>query len=72
MLPRLVIALARLVLFIVDQSGNVESAMALKADDVRFADAAVEAVSKWRFSPATRNGEPVKCRMQAPIVFAAK
>jgi TonB family protein len=35
-------------------------------------DAALEAVRRWRFSPATRDGRPVPCRMQIPVGFRLK
>lgn len=31
--------------------------------------AAVEAVRRWRFAPATRNGQPVESSVQVPIAF---
>ncbi len=31
--------------------------------------AAVEAVRRWRFAPATRNGQPVESAVQVPIAF---
>ncbi len=34
-----------------------------------LADAAVEAVSKWRFESGNKGGRPVNTRMQVPIVF---
>jgi RNA polymerase sigma factor (sigma-70 family) len=34
-----------------------------------FEKSAVEAVSKWRFAPASRNGRPVNTVMQTPVVF---
>jgi len=32
-------------------------------------EAAVEAVSKWRFEAGVKNGRPVNTRMEMPIVF---
>jgi protein TonB len=34
--------------------------------------AAVEAVRRWRFAPATRNGQPVESAVQVPIAFNLK
>lgn len=35
----------------------------------KFAAAAVEAVSKWKFAPGEKGGQKVNTRMQIPIVF---
>ena len=58
------------VMFIVDRDGAVRDAMVLKANDYLFGDAAVAAVSGWKFLPATINDQPVACRMMVPIVFS--
>jgi TonB family protein len=55
--------------FIVDTQGNVQRAYALRATHPEFADAAVAAVSKWKFKPGMKNGRTVNTRMQVPIVF---
>ena len=34
--------------------------------------AAVDAVRRWRFAPATRNGQPVESAVQVPIAFNLK
>jgi TonB family protein len=34
--------------------------------------AAVEAVRRWRFAPATRGGQPVEGSVQVPITFNLK
>lgn len=34
--------------------------------------AAVDAVRRWRFAPATRNGQPVESSVQVPIAFNLK
>lgn len=56
-------------LFIVATDGTVKDAMVVRATDERFGAAAVEAVRKWRFTPAKLNGVVVNCRMMVPIVF---
>ena len=55
--------------FIVDSAGNVRDAYAVKSTHAEFADAAVEAVNKWKFKPGQKGGIPVNTRMQVPIVF---
>jgi protein TonB len=59
-----------LVDFIIDASGTVRDAVAVRANDVRFGEAAVQTVMKWRFQPAEVNGLPVSCHMQVPIIFS--
>lgn len=34
-----------------------------------FGEKAVEAVRKWKFKPATRNGEPVNARIKVEVQF---
>lgn len=58
--------------FIVTREGQVANALAVKADDERFGEAARAAVLQWRFEPARVNGEPVNCAMMVPIMFAVE
>lgn len=55
--------------FTVATDGTVKDAMILEATDVRFGDAALAAVLKWRFRPAQLNGAVVECRMLVPVNF---
>jgi protein TonB len=55
--------------FIVDEHGSVFDAHAVNTTDRVFNDAAVRAVSKWRFEPGTVHGEVVRFRMAVPVVF---
>ena len=57
------------ILFTVKADGGVTDAMIVKASDVRFGDAAREAVLAWRFRPALLKGKPVDCRLMVPIKF---
>ena len=34
--------------------------------------AAIETVKKWRFKPATKNGEPIEQWVNIPITFSLK
>jgi protein TonB len=58
-----------LVDFIVDSSGDVRNAAAVRSDNRDFDDSACKAVSKWKFKPGRRNGHAVVTHMQVPIVF---
>ena len=57
-------------LLVVSTAGKVTDATVIRATDERFGSAAREAVLKWTFKPAQRNGAPVACRLYVPIVFA--
>ncbi|HEX7138256.1 MAG TPA: energy transducer TonB [Vicinamibacterales bacterium] len=54
---------------IIDKSGRVVAARILKALPFGLSEAAVEAVKKWRFKPATREGEPVAVRYNLTVNF---
>lgn len=49
---------------IIDETGTVASTRVIKSAPMGLDDAAVEAVSKWRFEPATLRGQPV------PVLFS--
>jgi periplasmic protein TonB len=53
--------------FLVDTTGAVQNATAIKSSQRDFEAAAVQAVLKFR--PGRRGGRPVVVRMQVPIVF---
>ena len=59
------------VVFTVRANGKVADASVVEADDVLFGEAAVAAIGKWRFRPATLKGAPVDCRMTLPFVFTS-
>lgn len=56
--------------FIVDTNGDVRNAYAASSTQRDFEQAAVTAVSKWKFRPGIRGGRPVNTHMQVPIVFS--
>jgi TonB family protein len=58
-----------LVVFTVRTDGKAADATVVQADDVLYGEAAVHALSKWRFTPAQLKGVPVACRMILPFVF---
>jgi TonB family protein len=55
--------------FYVMSDGSVGGAVALRANDIRFATAAVAAVRTWTFSAGRKNGALVTTHFQVPIVF---
>ena len=60
---------AALVQFTVDAKGKPRDIEIVSADHKAFGAAAVACVKQWRFKPALKAGQPVKCRMRLPIVF---
>lgn len=55
--------------FIVDSNGDVRNAFSVRSTQRDFEQAAVQAVSKWKFRPGKKGGRSVNTRMQVPIVF---
>ncbi len=55
--------------FVVDANGDVQQAVALRSTQGDFEEAAVAAVSKWKFAAGKKGGTDVATRMQVPIVF---
>lgn len=56
--------------FGVDASGAVQDAKAVKSDHPELEAPAVEAVRKWKFRPAMKDGQPVATPvMRVPITF---
>lgn len=61
------------VLFVtIDAHGHVIKAEVTEPTRSEFAAAAREAIVHWRFSPATRDGNPVPVRIRVPFLFPAK
>ena len=58
-----------LIEFVVDAEGKVHEATAVSFSHQEFAASAVEAVSKWEFSPGQKAGLAVNTRLKVPIVF---
>jgi TonB family protein len=57
-----------LVEFEVSEKGDVEGARVLEPVPGLNA-AALEAVRKWRFAPALKDGKPIRTTAQAPVTF---
>ncbi|MFC1494773.1 TonB family protein [Thermodesulfobacteriota bacterium] len=57
--------------FIVTKEGNVRDPKVVESiPNGAFDESALEAVKKYRFKPATKNGEPVDCIAKMPFVFS--
>lgn len=55
--------------FIVDNNGDVQNAFSMRSSQREFENAAVQAVSKWKFKAGRKGGRNVNTHMQVPIVF---
>ncbi|MBN1625314.1 MAG: energy transducer TonB [Deltaproteobacteria bacterium] len=60
-----------IVKFIVNKEGNIEDPIIEESVPLGyFEDAAIEAIYKYQFKPATGNGVPVDCIANLPVIFA--
>lgn len=57
--------------FILDTDGKPTQIETIEASNDLFTPPAIEALSRWRFYPAQKDGLPVACSMQQAFVFAA-
>lgn len=55
--------------FVVDEQGDVAEAFVAKSNNPWFERPALDAVFKWKFSPAMKDGRPVKTRVRQEISF---
>lgn len=55
--------------FIVTADGRTADIVVEKTTHAEFGEAAAEAVAKWRYRPAIKDGKPVACALIFPIVF---
>jgi TonB family protein len=53
----------------IDATGKVDSASVLRATHEGFGQAAKAAAMKWEFSPALRNGKPIRSDVVVPFKF---
>jgi periplasmic protein TonB len=60
--------------FVVDTTGHTSAVAVKSASDREFAEAVVDAVKQWTFTPAQRNGAPVATKVVLPVrvIEAAK
>ncbi len=55
--------------FVVQANGRVSNARVVESTSSVFDSAALEAVSKWRFEPGERGGQPAPFKLKVPIRF---
>lgn len=58
--------------FYINEQGKVRMPHVLKADDMRLAELAMQAIKGWEFSPPTYRGDPVLVRANQVFKFAEK
>ncbi len=54
----------------VDEKGNVADPVVKKSTIPDFEKPAVEAITKWKFKPAMKDGKPVAVQVVIPLKFA--
>jgi hypothetical protein len=54
---------------VMEEDGQVLSARLVSQAARHQERMMISATKAWRFTPATRNGEPVRCRLQMPITW---
>jgi protein TonB len=53
--------------FVVDTTGHATGVSVKSASDRAFAEAVVDAVKQWKFTPALHNGAPVATKVILPV-----
>ena len=61
-----------MVAFVVDQQGTPVNLSVARSDDSSFDKSALDAVSKYRFNPALKDGDAVAVRMNVVVSFEIK
>jgi protein TonB len=56
--------------YIVDRSGSVVAAQALRSSDEAFERPALDALRRWKFRPGRKGGRTVNSRIQQTIKFS--
>ena len=56
--------------FIIDEFGSVFDAVVVETDNPGLNDEALNAVRKWRFRPAQREGVNCRSDLEVPIIFS--
>lgn len=54
---------------LIDEKGNVTEPKVVKATNDAFSEPALEALKKWKFKPAKKDGEAVAIRVNIPVQF---
>ena len=54
---------------LIDEKGNVTETKVVKASNDAFAEPALEALKKWKFKPAKKEGAAIAIRVNIPVQF---
>ena len=54
---------------LIDEKGNVTEPKVIKATNEAFSQPALEALAKWKFKPAKKDGAAVAIRVNIPVQF---
>ena len=54
---------------LIDEQGFVAKAETIKCEHPAFAEAAITAVKQWEFTPARKDGKPIKAEVTIPFRF---
>jgi protein TonB len=54
---------------LIDEKGNVTEPKVVKSSNEAFSEPAIEALKKWKFKPAKKDGEAVAIRVNIPVQF---
>ena len=57
--------------FYVDETGQIRMPVVTESTNQKYAEAAVGALSQWRFAAPTKHGKPIAVRVQQQFVFPA-
>lgn len=57
---------------VIDEEGNVIKATVAKSTHPEFDKPAVDAVERWKFKPAKKDGNAVKVKVTVPLRFTAE
>jgi protein TonB len=55
--------------FDVDETGTVQDAKVQKSSNPKFEQPALDAIAKWKFKPARKDGVPVRTKVAIPLQF---
>lgn len=55
----------------IDEKGAVTDAKVVKTTNEAFNEAAIAAVTKWKFRPAQRDGKPFATHVSLPVKFTS-
>jgi periplasmic protein TonB len=57
------------VVFVVDEQGNVVAPRVERSTHMEFEKPALDAIRRWKFTPGKKDGKEVKVRVRAPLIF---